>query len=75
MKKFKVIGFPISQSKSLALFKYIFKCLKIKAEYSAKEIKNSSDLFKKFINQCRQSKYIEGSNITMPYKEKNMLFD
>ena len=69
MKKFKVVGFPISQSKSPALFKYIFKSLKIKAEYSAKEIKNSSDL-KKFINQCRQSKYIGGSNITMPYKEK-----
>ena len=69
MKKFKVVGFPISQSKSPALFKYIFKSLEIKAEYSAKEIKNSSDL-KKFINKCRQSKYIEGSNITMPYKEK-----
>ena len=69
MKKFKVVGFPISQSKSPVLFKYIFKSLKIKAEYSAKEIKNSSDL-KKFINQCRQSKYIKGSNITMPFKEK-----
>jgi len=68
MKKFKVIGKPISQSKSPKIFNFIFKYLKIKAIYKSKEISNIND-FKNFIGRCKHDG-VSGCNITMPYKQK-----
>ena len=51
MKKFKVIGKPISQSKSPKIFNFIFKYLKIKAIYKSKEISNINDFKNELVNK------------------------
>ena len=66
MKKFAVIGSNTSLSKSPQLFTYIFKKLKIPAEYSYIEIKNSD----KFIDFFKNKEHLQydGLNITLPFK-------
>ncbi len=68
MNKFNIIGQPVSQSKSPTIFNFIFKYLKIKARYKAKEISNINDLIK-FIDRCKQDG-TRGCNITMPHKQR-----
>tara|TARA_B110000263_G_scaffold28796_2_gene21919 strand:- start:1840 stop:2652 length:813 start_codon:yes stop_codon:yes gene_type:complete len=68
MYKFKVIGSPVSQSKSPEIFNFIFNTLDIKANYQAVEITNLHEL-KEFIKKSKKNGTL-GLNITMPYKEQ-----
>jgi len=67
MNNFYVIGNPIKQSKSPALFTYIFNKLNINKNYKAFEI-NSKNKLLKFIVSCKKNNVI-GINITMPLKK------
>ena len=71
MKKFCVIGNPINHSLSPAIFKYIFKHFKIKAEYKSILINDNSSLKDFFM----KSKYTyNGYNITAPFKDNILEF-
>ena len=67
MSNFYIIGNPVNQSKSPALFEYIFKKMNIDAQYKSKKINNKGDL-SNFI-KTYESLDIQGINITMPLKE------
>ena len=64
MKKFGVIGNPISHSLSPQLHNYIYNKFGIYAEYSKLLIKDSYDLSEFIIDNK-----FDGFNITLPYKE------
>ena len=65
MKKFYVIGNPISHSLSPKIFDYFFNTLKINAQYSSKCIKDRQE-FISFIKATKND--TSGYNITSPYK-------
>jgi len=67
MSNFYIIGNPVSQSKSPALFKYIFKKIDLDAQYKTQKINNMDDL-SDFIKKNNELN-IQGINITMPLKE------
>ena len=66
MKKFCVIGNPVTHSKSPEIYKYIFNILNINAQYSMQHIE-SDKAFKKFILETKM--YYSGYNITAPFKD------
>ncbi len=66
MKKYLIIGKPLSHSLSPILHKFWFKKNNISANYEASEI-NESKL--KFITDKIRKKEIDGVNITLPYKK------
>ncbi len=67
---FAVIGFPLAQSKSPALYKGIFKELKLAADYEKLELDERG--FSDFWNGAYE-KY-RGLNITIPYKKEAFAF-
>ena len=64
-KKFLVIGNPIKHSLSPQLHKYWFGKNKINAEY--KKLKIDQKQIKKILDKIRK-KQIEGTNVTIPFK-------
>ena len=70
MKKFCVIGNPISHSLSPDIFNYIFKIYNIQSNYISQSIKSNLE-FENFINNYNN--IYNGFNITSPYK--NLAFD
>ena len=66
MKRFCVIGNPIAHSLSPNIFKYIFKHLKINAEYKTVFIKDNNLLEDFFL---KTKNIYNGYNITAPFKD------
>jgi len=71
MKKFGVIGFPLTHSLSPQIHNFAFKNLKIDAMYEKIEI--APENFSDSISQLKSAGY-SGLNITIPYKQKIMSF-
>jgi len=67
MSIYKVIGQSVGDSLSPKLFRFIFKYLKINAEYDYHNISNSNNL-SDFIDSIALNR-IAGFNITMPFKK------
>ena len=72
IKKFGIIGNPIKHSLSPILHNYWFKKYNIDANYSIIDIKDENGL-PKIIEQIR-NKDISGINVTLPYKQKILLW-
>ena len=66
MKRFAVIGSPIEHSLSPLLHNWIFKKLKIKAEY--KKISVKEEKLPNIIQKIKNGQ-LDGINVTIPYKE------
>lgn len=71
MKKYSIIGEPVTHSLSPKLHNYWFKKYKIDAEYSLLPI--AEDEIKNVIDKIR-SEEISGINVTLPYKKKVIPF-
>ena len=71
MKKYSIIGEPVTHSLSPKLHNYWFKKYKIDAEYSLLPI--AEDEIKNVIDKIR-SEEIGGINVTLPYKKKVIPF-
>lgn len=70
MKRFCVIGFPISHSLSPRIHNRAFRALKISAQYEAVEVKPEKlAAFMKTFRDC-----FDGANVTIPHKETVMKF-
>ena len=71
MKKYFIIGNPISHSLSPTLHNHWFKKYKVDAEYKTLEIdkKNIESVIKRI-----RDKEISGINITLPYKQEVIPF-
>lgn len=67
MKKFYIIGKPLSHSLSPILHNYWFKKYKVDAQYEALEIEENE--IKEVMSKITEGK-ISGVNITLPYKQK-----
>ena len=67
MKKFLIIGNPVSHSLSPMLHNYWFKKYKIKGKYSLQKI--TEEEIKSVIDRVR-TREIEGINVTTPFKQK-----
>ena len=67
MKKFSVIGNPVTHSLSPLLHNYWFKKYKIEAEYTMLEIEE--DNIKSVLGKIK-SREISGLNVTLPFKKK-----
>ena len=65
MKKFCVIGNPVSHSLSPAIFKYLFNFFNINASYDS-ILLNTNEAFIDFLKSNTNS--YSGFNITSPYK-------
>ena len=71
MKKYVIIGDPLSHSLSPTLHKYWFKQYKIDADYSLMQIKENE--LNTVIDKIKNDE-ITGINITLPYKQKIIPF-
>lgn len=71
MKKYSIIGEPVTHSLSPKLHNYWFRKYKIDAEYSLLPIKE--DEIKNVIDKIRSDE-ISGINVTLPYKKKVIPF-
>ena len=69
MKKFGIIGYPLTHSLSPQIHNHTFQILEIDAVYEKIEI--SPESFTKSINELKSGGY-SGFNITIPYKLKIM---
>ena len=72
MSSYFVIGNPINHSFSPLIHNYWFKKYKINSIYEKKKIE-INDL-KNFVTEMRNSKNIEGANVTVPFKNKIIPF-
>ena len=71
MKRFFIIGNPISHSLSPTLHNYWFRKYNIEAEYGLLEAKE--DEIKNVMNRILK-KEVLGINVTLPYKQKVIPF-
>jgi shikimate dehydrogenase len=72
MSNYFVIGNPINHSLSPLIHNYWFKKYNIESNYEKKQL-NESDL-KDFVKEMRVNKFINGLNITVPFKKKIIPF-
>ena len=69
IKRFAVIGYPVSHSLSPIMFHWIFNSLKIDAEYKKIEVKKNE--LPQIINKIKDQD-LDGINVTIPYKQSIM---
>ncbi len=72
MNSYFVIGNPINHSLSPLIHNYWFKKYQIRSGYEKKKL-DDVDL-KDFIDEMRENKYINGANVTVPFKKKIIPF-
>ena len=71
IKRFAVIGYPVSHSLSPIMFHWIFNSLKIDAEYKKIEVKKNE--LPQIINKIKDQD-LDGINVTIPHKEAIMQY-